>query len=119
GGGVLGATGALGGRRGPKTGRSPDDKYVVRTAETDKDVWWGNVNRPVSPAVFDGLLARAVEHLRGGDRFVFDGLPGAAPAHRLPLRVITSKAWVSLFARTLFLRPTDAELASHVPAFTV
>jgi phosphoenolpyruvate carboxykinase (ATP) len=117
--GMLADNGALVVRTGAKTGRSPDDKYVVRTAETDKDVWWGNVNRPVSPAVFDALLARAVEHLRGGDRFVFDGYAGAAPAHRLPLRVVTNKAWVSLFARTLFLRPTDAELASHVPSFTI
>ena len=71
------------------------------------------------PAVFDALLSRAVEHLRAGDRFVFDGFAGASPAHRLPLRVITNKAWVSLFARTLFLRPTETELANHVPAFTV
>jgi phosphoenolpyruvate carboxykinase (ATP) len=117
--GMLADNGALVVRTGAKTGRSPDDKYVVRTADTDKDVWWGNVNRPVSPAVFDALLARAVEHLRGGDRFVFDGFAGAAPAHRLPLRVVTNKAWVSLFARTLFLRPTEAELASHTPAFTI
>src|SRR5262245_38218936 len=61
--GMLADNGALVVRTGAKTGRSPDDKYVVRTADTDKDVWWGNVNRPVSPAVFDALLARAVEHL--------------------------------------------------------
>ena len=117
--GSLADNGALVVRTGAKTGRSPDDKHVVRTAETEKDVWWGNVNRPVSREVFDGLLTRAVEHLRGGDRFVFDGFAGAAPAHRLPLRVVTNKAWVSLFARTLFLRPTEAELAAHAPAFTI
>jgi phosphoenolpyruvate carboxykinase (ATP) len=117
--GVLGDNGALVVRTGAKTGRSPDDKYVVRSASTEKDVWWGNVNRPVTPAVFDGLLGRAVAHLRGADRFVFNGFAGAAAPHRLPLRVITNKAWVSLFARTLFLRPTEAELAAHAPAFTI
>jgi phosphoenolpyruvate carboxykinase (ATP) len=117
--GILAENGALVVRTGAKTGRAADDKYVVRTGETEKDVWWGNVNRPVTPAVFDGLLGNAVEHLRAGDRFVFDGFAGASPAHRLPLRVITNKAWVSLFARTLFLRPTAAELASHVPTFTI
>src|SRR6476659_2337716 len=91
--GTLADNGALVVRTGAKTGRSPDDKYVVRTAETAKDVWWGNVNRPVAPAVFDALLARAVEHLRGGERFIFDGFAGAAAAHRLPLRVVTNKAW--------------------------
>jgi phosphoenolpyruvate carboxykinase (ATP) len=117
--GTLADNGAFVVRTGAKTGRSPDDKHVVRSGETEKDVWWGNVNRPVTPAVFDALLARAVDHLRAGDRFVFDGFAGASPAHRLPLRVVTNKAWVSLFARTLFLRPTAAELAAHTPAFTV
>jgi phosphoenolpyruvate carboxykinase (ATP) len=117
--GMLADNGALVVSTGAKTGRSPDDKYVVSSAETERDVWWGNVNRPVAPAVFDALLARATQHLGGGDRFVFDGFAGAAPAHRLPIRVVTDKAWVALFARTLFLRPTAEELASHVPAFTV
>jgi phosphoenolpyruvate carboxykinase (ATP) len=125
--GVLADNGALVVRTGAKTGRSPDDKHVVRvddkhvvrTGGTDRDVWWGNVNRPVTTDVFDALLARAVTHLTGGERFVFDGFAGAAPAHRLPLRVVTNKAWVSLFARTLFLRPTEGELAAHVPAFTI
>jgi phosphoenolpyruvate carboxykinase (ATP) len=119
--GMLADNGALVVRTGAKTGRSPDDKYIVRGNDpaTDSAVWWGNVNRPVTPAVFDGLLARAVDHLRGRDRFVFDGFVGAAAPHRLPVRVIAEKAWVSLFARTLFLRPTAEELAAHRPAFTV
>jgi phosphoenolpyruvate carboxykinase (ATP) len=117
--GMLADNGALVVRTGAKTGRSPDDKYVVSSAETDREVWWGNVNRPVAPAVFDALLARATEHLASGERFVVDGFAGAAPAHRLPLRVVTDKAWVALFARTLFLRPTLEELAAHIPAFTV
>ena len=117
--GTLADNGALVVRTGAKTGRSPDDKYVVRSTQTDKDVWWGNVNRPVSADVFDKLLARAVAHLAGGDRFVFDGFAGASAAQRLPLRVVTDKAWVNLFARTLFIRPTEAELAGHEPAFTV
>jgi phosphoenolpyruvate carboxykinase (ATP) len=116
--GMLADNGAFVVRTGAKTGRSPDDKYIVRSAGTD-DVWWGNVNRPVTREVFDSLLARAALHLRGRDRFVFDGFVGAAPAHRLPVRVVSEKAWISLFARTLFLRPTAEELAAHAPAFTV
>jgi phosphoenolpyruvate carboxykinase (ATP) len=117
--GMLADNGALVVRTGAKTGRSPDDKYVVSSAETDREVWWGNVNHPIAPAVFDALLAKATEHLAASERFVCDGYAGAAPAHRLPIRVVTDKAWVALFARTLFLRPTVEELASHVPAFTV
>jgi len=117
--GTLAENGALVVRTGGKTGRSPDDKYVVRSAQTEKDVWWGNVNRPVSAQVFDALLVHAAGHLLGRERFVFDGFVGAAQAHRLPVRVISEAAWISLFARTLFLRPTEEELAGHRPAFTV
>jgi phosphoenolpyruvate carboxykinase (ATP) len=118
--GLLADNGALVVRTGAKTGRSPDDKYVVRAeAGAEDDVWWGSVNRPVSREVFDSLLSRAVGHLKIGDRFVFDGFVGAAAAHRLPVRVVSDKAWVSLFSRTLFLRPTVEELATHQPAFTV
>ncbi len=117
--GILADSGALVVRTGAKTGRSPDDKYVVRSAATDSEVAWGNVNRPIAAAVFDALLERALDHLRKGDQFLFDGFAGAAAAHRLALRVVTDKAWVALFARTLFIRPSAAELSGHSPAFTV
>lgn len=118
--GVLASSGALVVRTGAKTGRSPDDKYVVRSASTDHEVWWGHVNRPVEREAFDLLLARAVEHLGRGDLFAFDGFAGASPAHRLPIRVFSERAWVSLFARTLFVRPTADEIAAgQLPAFTV
>jgi phosphoenolpyruvate carboxykinase (ATP) len=117
--GQLADNGAFVVRTGAKTGRSPLDKYVVQSATTEKDVWWGSAQSPVSAEVFDRLLERAIAHLARSERFTFDGFAGAAPAHRLPLRVITDRAWQGLFARTLFLRPTDAELAIHEPAFTV
>ncbi len=117
--GRLADNGALVVRTGAKTGRSPEDKFVVRSAATESEIWWGNVNRPVSREVFDGLLARAVEFLGARDRFTFDGFAGADPRHRLPIRVVTDKAWQALFARTLFLRPDASDLASHRPAFTV
>ncbi len=117
--GTLAENGALVVRTGAKTGRSPDDKFIVRSPETDQHVLWGPVNRPVSRETFDALLGKAVQHLRGTDRFTFDGFAGASPAHRLPLRVVTDKAWIALFARTLFIRPEAVELAAHRPAFTV
>jgi phosphoenolpyruvate carboxykinase (ATP) len=117
--GQLAANGAFVVRTGTKTGRSPLDKYVVQSATTEKEVWWGSAQSPVSAEVFDGLLEQAIAHLGRSERFTFDGFAGAAAAHRLPLRVITERAWQCLFARTLFLRPTDAELGVLEPAFTV
>lgn len=112
-------TGALVARTGAFTGRSPKDKFLVDDAETHDRVDWGPVNQPLTPAQFDGLLARMTLDAREGDLFVFNGFAGADPAHRLPIRIITRYAWHSLFAHQLFLRATPAELAAHSPAFTL
>jgi len=45
------STGALTAYSGAKTGRSPLDKRVVKEPGSDKDVWWGPVNKPMSPDV--------------------------------------------------------------------
>ena len=110
--GVLADNGALVVRTGAKTGRSADDKYVVANAANEKEIWWGPAQKPISAEVFNALLGKAVAHLKRVDSFVFDGFAGASPAHRLPVRVVTERAWQCLFARTLFIRPTAAELAT-------
>jgi phosphoenolpyruvate carboxykinase (ATP) len=119
--GVLAENGALVVRTGAFTGRSPQDKYIVRSDRTsgDDDIWWGQVNHPISRATFDGLLHKTVAHLRDIGSFVFEGYAGASPKERLGLRVITEQAWHALFARTLFLRPTEEELTRHNADFTV
>ncbi|HET6149754.1 MAG TPA: phosphoenolpyruvate carboxykinase (ATP) [Polyangia bacterium] len=117
--GTLAENGALVVRTGAFTGRSPEDKYIVSGPGTDGEVWWGSVNHPVAPLVFDQLLDRALAHLGQREVFVFDGYAGAAPSERLGLRVITEKAWHALFATTLFIRPSKAELARHAVDFTL
>ena len=54
------STGALTAYSGAKTGRSPLDKRVVKEPGSDKDVWWGPVNKPMSPEV--SLQAHFLEH---------------------------------------------------------
>lgn len=51
------------------TGRSPQDKYIVRRpgSESDANVWWGDVNQPMKPEIFDELFARAVDHFNSRD----------------------------------------------------
>jgi phosphoenolpyruvate carboxykinase (ATP) len=117
--GTLAANGALVVKTGAYTGRSPEDKYVVRDATTEGDVWWGSVNHPVSPAVFDQLLGKAMAHLAQRELYVFDGYAGAAESERLGLRVITEKAWHALFATTLFIRPSNGDLSHHHADFTL
>jgi phosphoenolpyruvate carboxykinase (ATP) len=102
--GTLAENGALVVRTGAFTGRSPLDKYVVASPETEGEVWWGAVNHRITPEAFDGLLDKAIAHLRGRDLFVFEGQAGADPRQRLGLRVVAEQAWHALFASTLFVR---------------
>ncbi len=117
---VLAAEGPLVAETGQHTGRSPDDKFVVKDPATDDDIWWGKVNKPFEREKMDALLARAQEHLKGKDVFVFDGYAGADPRYRINVRVITDDAWRNLFARNMFIREEDpAKLANFTPNFTV
>jgi phosphoenolpyruvate carboxykinase (ATP) len=105
---------------GKHTGRSPNDKFTVKDATTEGEVWWGEVNRPFEPERFDRLLARVQEHVADRDLFVFDGYAGADPAYRLPVRVITEQAWHNLFAQNMFLHEPDGEKRKvFKPGFTV
>lgn len=117
--GHLAANGALVVRTGQFTGRSPKDKYVVKDSLTESTVNWGGVNQPMTAEAFDAIYKRLTVFLDGQELFVQDCFGGANPEYRLPVRVITHKAWHALFARQLFLRPAADELARHQPEFTI
>lgn len=117
--GTLAANEALVVRTGDRTGRSPNDRFVVEEKWAKKNVWWGPVNKPIAPEVFEKILARAVDYLNARDRFVFEGFVGADTKYQMPVRVIAERAWHALFATTLFIRPTKEELAKIKPEFTV
>jgi phosphoenolpyruvate carboxykinase (ATP) len=118
--GAIAEGGALVCRTGQHTGRSPNDKFIVREGDSAAHVAWGKVNQPLDPAQFDLLARDMYVALAGRDLFVLDGYAGADPDYRLPIRVVTQYAWHNLFARNLFIPETDpARLARHTPAFTV
>lgn len=116
---VLTANGALRATTGKYTGRSPKDKYIVDEPTISDRIDWGPINQPMKREVFERLYTRVQEYLRDREVFVFDGYAGAAPSHRLPIRVITEYAWHNLFAHQLFVRPSENELSDHTPSFTV
>jgi phosphoenolpyruvate carboxykinase (ATP) len=117
--GGLAAKGALVAYTGSRTGRSPQDRYIVREPSSENQIAWGGVNRPMEPAAFDRLLAKTAAYLQGRPLFLFDGSACADPAYRLNIRVVAEKAWHALFAHCLFLRPGRAELAAFRPDWTV
>ncbi|HSR54490.1 MAG TPA: phosphoenolpyruvate carboxykinase (ATP) [Acidobacteriota bacterium] len=117
--GVLVSSGALCSETGERTGRSPNDKFIVEDDCYKDDIWWGTVNRPFSPQRFSQLREKVEAYIQGKDLFVFEGFAGADPEYRLPVRIVTERAWHNLFARQLFIRPTAEELSRHNPDFTV
>ena len=105
---------------GAHTGRSANDKFIVRDHETEASVWWGKTNKGMTPANFAALKADFLAHLKTKDElFVQDLYGGSQPAHRVNVRVITELAWHSLFIRTLLVRPDHADLAAFVPEYTI
>lgn len=115
---VIAHGGALRVDTGKHTGRSPNDKLIVRDATTQDTVWWDG-NGAMEPADFDVLHADFLAHAKGKDLFVQDLWGGADPRYRLPTRIVTEKAWHSLFIRTMLLRPELADLQSFVPQMTI
>ena len=103
---------------GKHTGRSPKDKFVVRTPGVEEHVWWEN-NAPMEPEAFDLLHADMLDHMKGREYFAQDLYGGADALYRLDVRVVTELAWHCLFIRHLLRRPEAAELTELVPDFTI
>jgi phosphoenolpyruvate carboxykinase (ATP) len=100
---------------GVHTGRSPKDKFVVQEPGSSDRIWWGDVNAPISEEHFEQLRVKVTSRLGEQDVYVVDAFAGADPEHRLAVRVITESPWHALFAKTLFINPTDAELEQFEP----
>ncbi|KQT53541.1 phosphoenolpyruvate carboxykinase [ATP] [Methylobacterium sp. Leaf456] len=110
--------GALVATTGSHTGRSPKDKYVVRDATTENEIWWDN-NGSITREQFTTLLEDFRTHAKGKELFAQDLFGGADPAHRVRARVYTEFAWHSLFIRNLLIRPERDELVAYVPELTI
>jgi phosphoenolpyruvate carboxykinase (ATP) len=117
--GMLAREGQLVINAAPHTGRSPSDKFIVDEPGSRDSISWGAVNRPLAAERFDALHRLLLAHLEGKELFVQDCFVGASRRHRLPIRVISEKAWHSLFARSMFIRLNDVEAETHRPEFTV
>ncbi len=117
--GRLAHMGGFAAETAPHTGRSPNDKFVVREASIEGAVNWGAVNVPLAPEHFAALRADVIAHLNGQELFVRDARAGEDPVAGLNVRVITPNAWHNLFAYNMFLRPSPEEAKGMRPDFTV
>ena len=104
-------SGGIASRSGTKTGRSPGDKRIVEQASIKDDVWWGDVNIPLSEDSFDKLRQRATDYLDTSEHlYILDAFAGWDPNCRLKIRVICSRAYHALFMHNMLIRPTPEEL---------
>ncbi len=117
--GTIAPGGALVVITSPNSGRSPKDKWIVDEPGSHDRIWWGAINQPISQANNATLRADLVADLDGSDAlFVLDAWAGAEP-HRVAIRVISNSAWHVLFAQTMFVSATNAEVAQHQPEVVI
>lgn len=113
--GVLSSTGALVVTTGKRTGRSPKDRFIVKDEETTDQVQWGAINQPIEQGVFDRLWDRAINYLSERSVYISHLQVGQDEHYFLSLKVITELAWHNLFARNLFIRPSDNYVKGKSP----
>lgn len=106
-------------KTGNYTGRSPKDKFLIEQPSINDDIDWGPINQPISEDIFDNLHKKVVDYLDGKKLYVKDLYAGADPKYRLNVRIVSEAAYHGLFSHNMFINPSDEELKTHEPEFTV
>jgi len=95
-------------KTGEHTGRSAQDKFIVRHPEIEEKIWW-DANQAITPDQFDRLHSDMLAYASERDLFMQDLRGGADKQYAINARVFTEYAWHSLFIQHLLVRPPMAE----------
>ena len=119
--GVIGHNGALMVDTGEFSGRIPKDKFIVEEDFSSNNIWWGDINQPISEKNFNYLYNKVIETYNNLDKdfYVFDGFAGDDKKNSINVRMLTKKAWQSLFVNNIFIRPEQSDLDDFTPDFTI
>ena len=119
--GVIGHNGALMVDTGEFSGRIPKDKFIVEEDFSSNNIWWGDINHPISEENFNHLYNKVIETYNNLDKdfYVFDGFAGDDKKNSINVRMVTKKAWQSLFVNNMFIRPEQSDLDNFTPDFTI
>jgi len=113
------SSGAININTGEFTGRSPMDRFIVRDAITEESVWWGDVNLSFDEDKFDSLHQKVLDYLCCKELYIRDAYACADPKYKMNIRVVNEYAWSNMFAYNMFLRPTNEEIDSFDPEWTI
>nr|WP_321227844.1 phosphoenolpyruvate carboxykinase (ATP) [uncultured Psychroserpens sp.] len=95
---------------GKYTGRSPQDRFIVKDDYTADKVWWGKTNKAISQENFDYLQSEIENYLSGKEIYVRDAYVCADPRYKTNVRTVTEYPWSNMFVYNMFLRPDTKEL---------
>ena len=104
------ANGTLAINTGKFTGRSPQDRFIVKDDYTKDKVWWGKTNKAISPENFDFLQKEITDYLSGKEIYVRDAYVCADPEYKTNVRTVTEYPWSNMFTYNMFLRYNESEL---------
>ena len=107
----MASNGALVIETGERTGRSPNDRFIVDTPDVHDKIAWGAVNRPLSVESYEAIKAGIVDYLNERDVFVTRGMAGADRNHTRRLLVACERASQALFIKQMLARPLAREIA--------
>lgn len=118
--GELASNQALVVKTGPRTGRSPKDRFIVKDDITESQVDWNAINQPLTTDKFNALWKRAEHYLnQKDDSFVSYLQAGQDEQYGIPIKVITELAWHNLFAHVLFIRPETPHVSETPNQWTI
>jgi phosphoenolpyruvate carboxykinase (ATP) len=105
--GVIASNGAFSTSTGDRTGRSPNDRFIVQEPTTSGLIEWGDINKPFKSDKFDLLWDKVKAYLSKKNRYTSNLHVGSHSDHYLPIKVTTETAWHGLFARLIFVVPDE------------
>ncbi len=115
--GVVADGGALAVKTGEHTGRSAQDKFIVRDNESEETVWW-EASKSITSEQFGTLEADMLAYAADRELIAQDLRGGADSEHHVKVRVFTEYAWHSLFIQHLLIRP-PMDQRNVEPDFTI
>lgn len=106
------SNGTLAINTGKFTGRSPQDRFLVKDNYTSDKIWWGKINKPLSSENFDRLHQEVLNYMSGKELYVRDAYVCAYPEYQLNVRTVTEYPWSNYFIHNMFLRMNEDQLKS-------